>query len=338
MTLKDSTIVAFQERFVCKIAEELNEFDNVYYEICNESNVYGDFSEEKEKEIVAWHAHFARVLHQTEKRFLKRHLIAANAHFQVKFPAKPDEPNIRHEDQYYFENPDIDIINYHYISAKTNAQGLRFNRLPSDQGRAGLIWHFLRQRDLFHKPIVFDETFSGIVRGHPERYAINRAEAWETLLSGGAGYDNLDWSFTPADETGSGMAPIGDGRRLDGRRLREWLGLLRSLLDQYDLATLIPAVGLLSETISGYGYAASTDSEGHYLLYFVDERLYRFEPCTLRALTVSLNLPPGRYSVRAFDPKTGTTTDVLVLQSEGAARLKTPEFIEDVAVLLDRAP
>ena len=55
------------------------------------------------------------------------------------------------------------------------------------------------------------------MRGTPERYAINRAEAWETLLSGGAGYNNLDWSFTADDERGFGRARAGDGRRLDER-------------------------------------------------------------------------------------------------------------------------
>jgi hypothetical protein len=335
MTLKDPTIVAFQERFVRKIAEELNEFDNIYYEICNEPNVHGDFSEEKERQVVAWQTHLARVLRQAEENLPKRHLIAVNAHFRVKLSVGQGEPDIRHDDLHYFGNPDIDVINYHYISAKANARGLRFHHLPNDKGRAGLIWRFLRRRDRFRKPIVFDETFSGVVRGHPERYAINRAEAWETLLSGGAGYDNLDWSFTPEDETGSGRAPIGDGRRLDGRRLREWFGLLRDLLERYDLAALIPAVGLLPESIPGYGYAASTDGEGRYILYFVDEGLYRFEPCMSRALSLPLNLPPGRYSVRTFDPKTGVFTDLPDLESDGSAELHIPPFTEDVAVLLD---
>ncbi|MFQ6041714.1 MAG: DUF6298 domain-containing protein, partial [Candidatus Poribacteria bacterium] len=105
MTLDASSIVAFQERFVRKIAEELNEFDNIYYEICNEPNqsgrgvglsakrietpkvyrdLYGDFPAAGEKKIAAWHAHLARILRQTEEKLPKRHLIAANAHFIVR--------------------------------------------------------------------------------------------------------------------------------------------------------------------------------------------------------------------------------------------------------------
>jgi len=337
MTLGSPSIVAFQEQFVRKIVEELNEFDNVYYEICNEPNLYGNVSEEGEKKVVAWHAHLARILRQTEEKMPKRHLLAANAHFIVKLPSESDKPIVRHEDLSYFDNPDIDIINYHYISRKAVAQGLCFFNPPNKEAHAGLTWHFLRQRDQFRKPIVFDETFSGIVRGAPERYAINRAEAWEMLLSGGAGYNNLDWSFTPADETGSGEKPIGDGRRLDGRCLRDWFGIFHRLLDRYDLAALVPAVGLLPQNVPGYGYAASTDGEGRYILYFVDERLYRFESCEPRASTVSLALPPGRYTAQTFNPKNGVTVHLPALQSDGTANLELPEFTEDTAVLLNPA-
>jgi hypothetical protein len=335
MTLKVPSMVAFQEELVRKLAAELNPFDNVFYEICNEPRVAGD-GEDAEQAVVAWHAHIARTLRQAEARLPKQHLIAANAHCQLKLPAAPGEPDARHEDQGYFENPDIDIVNYHYISAHADAAGLRFHRLRSEHAQAGLIWHFLRQRDDFRKPILFDETFSGIVSGTPERYAVNRAEAWETLLSGGAGYDNLDWSFTPADETGSGQTPIADGRRLDGRCLREWIGIFHGLLAQYDLAALVPAVGVLPATIPGYGYAASREGEGRYLLYLVDERLYRFEPCEARPLAVSVNLPVGRYTARTFDPRSGATTELAGAQSNGTARLAVPAFVEDVAVLLDR--
>ncbi|MFC1715483.1 hypothetical protein ACFL6S_17570 [Candidatus Poribacteria bacterium] len=334
MTLDAPSIVGFQERLVRKIVEELNEFDNLYYEICNEPNLMDVPLEENEGKIVAWHAHLARVVRQTEDGLPKRHLIAANAHSRLDFPASEGEPNRRHEDKHYFENPDIDIINYHYISAKVNVQGLCFNRLG--RGQAGAIWHFLRQRDQFRKPIVFDETFSGIVRGTPEQYAINRAEAWEMILSGGAGYNNLDWSFTPADETGSGKDPIEDGRRLDGRCLREWFEVFHKLLDGYGLAELIPAVDLLPETIPGYGYAASTDGQGRYVLYLVDERLYNSEPCPSQPLTVSLKLPQGHYSAQMFDPKSGIKTHLPELQADGTLTLAIPEFAEDVAVLIDR--
>ena len=334
MTLDTPSIVAFQERLVRKVVTELNRYDNVYYEICNEPNIRGEQAEENERRVVGWHAHLARVIRETEANLRKKHLIAANASFIVTVSDEGDPLVRRHEDRSYFENPDVDIVNYHYISEKKAAGGLQF-RGPKNAGdRAGLIWHFLSQRDAYPKPIVFDETFSGIVRGESERYGVNRAEAWEMILSGGAGYSNLDWSFTPSDEAGSGRAPIADGRLLDGRPLREWIGILHKLLAHYDLGALSPATGVLPDDIPGYGYAASADGSGRYILYFVDKALHRLNACEARSLNVALTLPPGRYAVRTLDPKSGDTSDPFDVDSDGTAALEVPSFADDVAVLV----
>jgi len=174
------------------------------------------------------------------------------------------------------------------------------------------------------------------VRGNPERYAVNRAEAWEMLLSGGAGYNNLDWSFTPQDETGSGQVPIGDGRRLDGRELREWFSLLRQLLAEHDLSGFSPATGVLPAKIPGYGYAAGTDGRGRYLLYFVDEQLYNLKPCKTRQIAISFSLPSGRYSAETLNPRNGKRTDLPELVSNAETTIVSLRFSEDVALLLRR--
>jgi hypothetical protein len=251
---------------------------------------------------------------------------------------KAGKRRMRNDDEAYLQDANIDIINYHYISSKTQADGWWFSYTGPPRGRAGQIWHFLRQRGKFFKPIVYDETFSGVVRGNPERYAVNRAEAWEMLLSGGAGYNNLDWSFTPQDETGSGKAPIGDGRRLDGRQLREWFGILRGLLDESDLSNLSPAKGILPERIPGYGYAASTNGRGRYLLYFVDEQLYNLKTCKTKQIEIGLSLPPGRYSVETFNPRNGKRTELPDLVSNSKKTFVSLRFSEDIALLLIYKP
>ncbi len=336
MTLTDPTVVAFQERFVRKMAQELNDLDNIYYEICNEPHYNSDPTAARERQIVAWHAHLARTLREAEHGLPNRHLIAANAHFRLKVPAAPGGPDTRLEDLAHFEDPEIDIVNYHYISTRAQAEGLHFVDLSKDKAnaRAGVIWRFLRQRDGYHKPMVFDETFSGIIGGMPEWYPINRAEAWETLLSGGAGYDNLDWSFTVADATGSGAVPLPDGRQLDGRCLRDWYAILRGLLAGYDLAALQPAPEVLPPSTPGYALVASGDGQGRYILYLVDQGVYERRPCPPREVRLALSLPPGTYTVRTLDPRTGAGATAGTL-SAGAAMLQVT-CEEDLAILLDR--
>jgi hypothetical protein len=338
ITLDDPSLVGFQQRFVRKLVKELNEFDNIYFEICNEANLSGgklDSLENEERKIIAWQRHMAGVVRQAEMNLPKRHLVAVNAHFQFR-AGSGNSKRMRNDDEAYFRDPNIDIINYHYISSKTNASGWWFEYNGPPRGRAGQIWHFLRQRDEYRKPIIYDETFSGVVRRNPERYAVNRAEAWEMLLSGGAGYNNLDWSFTPQDETGSGRAPIGDGRRLDGRRLREWFGIFRQLLTEHDISGLSPAVGLLPKKIPGYGYAASTDRSGRYLLYFVDEGVYHLTPCQDRQVNVRMLLPAGRYWAETLNPSDGKRSPLPAVVSSGKPTIVSLRLCEDVALILNR--
>lgn len=336
MTLQAPTIVAFQERFIRKVVTELNPYDNIYYEICNEP--HGPPVPKGETKVIAWHRHLARVIREVEDDLPKRHLIAANAHYNVETPHFMGLPTTRHEDLAYFEDPCIDIVNYHYISRKAVDRGLRFYSPPDKEAHAGLIWHFLRARDIYRKPLVFDETFSGIVGGSPERYAVNRAEAWEMVLSGGAGYNNLDWTFTPADETGAGVVPIADGRSLDGRSLREWIAILHELLSGYDLATLVPATDLVDTDIPGVGHAASQDGPGRMVVYLVDDDLYTGKAFESRQVSVSLTLPPGAYGLRLLDPRTGNLSEGPGLESTGDPVSVDVELNGDVAVLLDPAP
>lgn len=62
-TLGDRRILAIQERYVRRVVDAVNDFDNVLYEIANES---GSFS-------TAWQYHMIRVVQRYEARKAKRH-------------------------------------------------------------------------------------------------------------------------------------------------------------------------------------------------------------------------------------------------------------------------
>jgi len=342
MSLDAPSIVAFQERFITKIVSELNEFDNVYYEICNEPTAGpGQDPIERAPKIAAWHRHLARAIREAERGLPRRHLVAANLHLRT--PARdagstsksPSDLVVRHDEEGLASFAEIDVINYHYISSMATVRGTRFVRLPGPSREAGLLWAFMRARDDIGKPIVFDETYTGVIHSAPERYPVTRAEAWETMLSGGAGYSSLDWSFTPKDPSGSGHAPIDDGRRLDGRSLREWLNVLRGVLKDTDLGTLAPADGLLARPPSQYGTAASVDGRGVCLLYLVDERVYWMATPEPRALTLRLNLPTGTHKVRAIDPCSGGVTELPAVAGGRDVAVTLPAFTEDIALMIE---
>jgi len=99
---------------------------------------------------------------------------------------------------------------------------------------------------------------------------------------------------------------------------------------------LSPAIGILPEEIPGYGCAASTDSNGRYLLYFVDERVYDLEPCGAKPLEISLSLPPGQYSVETLNPRDAKRSTLPRVSSNGKAVPVSLQLHEDIVLLLYR--
>ena len=93
-TLKNGNLLAVQDAMVEKFASELKDFDNIYYEICNEPYFGGVTLE--------WQNHIAAVLSDAEAQFPHRHLIAQNISNGSR---KIDEPNKL-----------VSIFNFHYAT------------------------------------------------------------------------------------------------------------------------------------------------------------------------------------------------------------------------------
>jgi hypothetical protein len=111
-TLNHPKLLAVQDAMVRKIVEELRDFDNVYYEICNEPY-------ERSGQSDAWQAHIAETIVAAQERFRYKHLIAQNIANRSKKVVNP--------------NPNVSIFNFHYAKppiAVTENYGL--NKLIGD--------------------------------------------------------------------------------------------------------------------------------------------------------------------------------------------------------------
>ncbi|MCK4291563.1 MAG: polysaccharide lyase [Planctomycetes bacterium] len=110
-TLKDPKLLAVQDAMVRKIVEELKDFDNLYYEICNEPYFGGVTLE--------WQYHIAETIVKAEKKLKTKHLIAQNIANKGK---KVDNPN-----------PHVSILNFHYAKPpNTVAENYGLNRVIGD--------------------------------------------------------------------------------------------------------------------------------------------------------------------------------------------------------------
>ncbi|MBN1509154.1 MAG: heparin lyase I family protein [Sedimentisphaerales bacterium] len=110
-TLKDKDLLAAQDAVVRKVVETLKDFDNVYYEICNEP-YFGGVTPQ-------WQAHIAQTIVDAESGFANKHLIAQNI---ANGSQKIENPN-----------PHVSIFNFHYAKPPVAvAQNYALNRVIGD--------------------------------------------------------------------------------------------------------------------------------------------------------------------------------------------------------------
>ncbi len=111
LTLDNGPLLAIQDAMVRKIVTELRDFDNVYYEICNEPYFGGV--------TIAWQNHIAETIKSTEAAFPAQHLIAQNISNGSK---KIEDPN-----------QSVSIFNFHYSRPPESvAMNFGLNRAISD--------------------------------------------------------------------------------------------------------------------------------------------------------------------------------------------------------------
>lgn len=91
---KNGGLLAVHEAVVRKIVTEVNRFDNLYFEICNEPYFGGVTME--------WQRRIADVIVETERSLPRKHLISMNI---ANGSAKVEDPH-----------PGVSILNFHYAS------------------------------------------------------------------------------------------------------------------------------------------------------------------------------------------------------------------------------
>lgn len=113
LSLKHPDILEIQEKMVRKIVETLKDFDNLYYEVCNEP-YFGDLDA-----LEAWEQHITGVIADAERDFMHKHLISqniANGSLLIENP-----------------NPLVSVFNFHYARPSvTVAMNYKLNKVIGD--------------------------------------------------------------------------------------------------------------------------------------------------------------------------------------------------------------
>jgi len=275
--MKDRRLQSVMDGMVRKIVCELNPFDNLYYEICNEPYITRDTPDR-------WQRHVAGLVRATERSLPNRHLIARNACNKGR--------RLRSMDR------NVDIINFHYsLPDLAVTPNLRLNR-----------------------PLADDETGFKGSKGDPYRI-----EAWRFLLSGGAIYSNLDYTYTVGHEDGSARnkAP-----GCSVKSFKAQLPVLRRFLESFDFVHMAPdttfIVGRSSKRAQVHALACPGQE---YAVYVAGGP----------RIGLSVKLPAGEYRAEWVGTTTGRVFKRQALKGgRRAVRLRSPGFRVDIALAVRR--
>ena len=110
LTMKHPALVEAHDAMTRKIVHELQSFDNIYYEVCNEPYFGGVTLE--------WQNHVIATIMDAESKFPDKHLIAQNI---ANKSARIDAPN-----------PAVSLFNFHYADPSAVLENYGLNKMIGD--------------------------------------------------------------------------------------------------------------------------------------------------------------------------------------------------------------
>ncbi|MFB3921349.1 MAG: hypothetical protein ACE145_06475 [Terriglobia bacterium] len=295
-TLKHPDLVRRQDDYVRKIIQEVNSYDNVILEICDEAMVGGTPIEDAS----AWVGHFVELIQETERTLPKKHLVAQQVEGPLGGPYD------------WSSNPGVAIIVAQYAYGRGWLGGMQA----------------LDEKYGFNKPLEFNETnYYPLYSG--DKVGASRVEAWEFIVGGGGSFNQLNGSYTAANPAGN--TPDNTQVLTALRALKDFIysfDFLKMRPDKRFVTGGVPA-GAHCRAISergrqyafylhhsaGAGETAYTVTPGNYVENLV------------------LDLPAGAYKAEWVDPASGNVIGADTLSHQGGKRtLTTPKHSIDIAL------
>jgi hypothetical protein len=303
-TMKHPELVARQDDYVRKIVREVNEFDNVILEICDEPSLFTPIVD-----AAPWVAHFIRVIQTTESTLPKQHLIGQEVQGPVDGPIDLSG------------NPGISMIitQYIYDSGDGEMGGLK-----------GLDFEYHH-----NKPIEENETYYYPLGYKGDKIADSRVEAWEFMVGGGASFNQLNGLFTADDPA---------GKTPDNAQLLRSLQNLQTFLSSFEFDKMHQNKQFVKSGVpAGAHWRAISEAGRQYAVHLHHSEggkqgSYIATPGNYRESLV-LDLPAGNYRVDWVDPAQGSVIRSENVNHAGGTRtLATPPYHVDIALRILRAP
>ncbi|MDP4224458.1 MAG: DUF4038 domain-containing protein [Bacteroidota bacterium] len=302
--IRNQDVIRYQEAYIKKIATELNKFDNLIYDICDEPSLQGlpggGLIFLPDSQVVPWISRMKDAFLEAELSLPKKHLLG-----QTVQNLSPD----------FSGESWCEWLPTEYVKPAGKALILDY--------KCG-------------KPLVdVESNYYGMsLTENVYNYDAVRLEGWWFMLGGGAGIINLNGEFHRGQETGGGST---HSYIVPQRKI------LKDFMDSFELSGLsrfadfsgIPADGfcnVLAESGKQYAlYIFHGSYESGWGAHFTPEH------GNFRDTIAMNNIPAGKYLIRWIDPASGSVRkEEEVAWAGGKLMLETPVYNLDLAMSMKK--
>lgn len=306
-TLIDTALVKRQAAYIAKIVQEVNQYDNVILELCDEPIVNGTPLNECGK----WLDHLIDVIYNTEKKLPKKHLIAQQIEGSLHGPCD------------FSNDKRISVITCQYVYMAYGEQ---------EGGMLGLDHKYA-----LNKPIELNETYFYPTWYTGDSISASRVEAWEFIVGGGGSFNQLNGRYTVDNPAGN--TP-------DNKKICNQLKTLKEFMYSFDFAKMRQDKEFVAGAIPKGSFCRSIGWRGNqYALYLHhstyvkhgnDSAAYNVTPGAYTD-TLLLKLPAGRYKAEWINPVSGVILrSELINQKSGNRKVITPIYSIDIALRIKK--
>ena len=303
-TLHHPALLRRQDAFVRRIVQEVNPFDNVILEICDEPFSYGT----PRALAGPWIGHMVDLVNRTEAHLPKKHLLGQQVQGAIGGPGD------------FSSRADVSVIVTQYMWLTPDEQVGGLKALDELYDR--------------NKPIDLNETgyypldswYDG------DKASDVRVEGWEFMAGGGSSFNNLNGVFTASDPAGEAAV---------NKPVLTSMQALKKFIESFDFLKMRPDHSFLVSGMPPAAHCRGMSQRGEqYALYHHHSKLkpyvYKVTPGQYQEL-LTLDLPAGIYKADWIDPSTGALlgTQTLTL-SGGTCSVTTPRHAVDIALRIKR--
>jgi polysaccharide biosynthesis protein PslG len=303
-TLLYPDVAHTQSEYVKKIVQEVNSFDNVILEICDEPILF----DTPDSLAGLWIKHMVNVIKETEKPLPLKHLIAQQIEGKMDGPVD------------FSNDPDVQVIVTQYDWAAGDQMG-GLKGLDFEYGHNKVIE--LNETDYY--PVWYGEG--------NDKIGASRVEAWEFIVGGGAGFNQLNGLYTVKNPSGTTD---------DNKLICTSLSNLGKFMHGFDFIKMRQDKNFVIHGIpDGTFYRCLSEPGRQYALYIhhsirKGESYYFINPGNYRE-NIVLSLPEGSYQVEWINPADGRVLLIEKVEVKGYGfTLTTPRYTIDIALRVKR--